>query len=148
MNRTAPSGAFYFIIQFKYMGNNSALSEEEIKEIKEDLLKRKEQILKDLNTVSEKENTESGEDFKATFPEYGDKDDENAQEINEYSTNLATEQVLEKTIKDINIALDRIEKGSYGVCKYCGEPIGKKRMVARPVASSCIECKTRIQESS
>lgn len=130
------------------MGNNSALSEEEIKEIKEDLLKRKEQILKDLNTVSEKENTESGEDFKATFPEYGDKDDENAQEINEYSTNLATEQVLEKTIKDINIALDRIEKGSYGVCKYCGEPIGKKRMVARPVASSCIECKTRIQESS
>ena len=130
------------------MGNNNALSKEEIKEIKDDLLKRKEQILKDLNNISEKENTESGEDFKATFPEYGDKDDENAQEINEYSTNLATEQVLEKTIKDINIALERIENGSYGVCKYCGEAIGKKRMQARPVASSCIECKTRIQDSN
>ena len=130
------------------MENNNALSKDEIKDIKDELLLRKEQILKDLNTVSEKEDTVSGEDFKATFPEYGDKDDENAQEINEYSTNLATEQVLEKTIKDINIALERIENNTYGVCKYCGESIGKKRMQARPVASSCIACKTRIQESS
>ncbi|MDA3839562.1 MAG: TraR/DksA C4-type zinc finger protein [Patescibacteria group bacterium] len=130
------------------MENNNVLSKEEIKEIKEGLMGRKNQIIKDLKNISEKENTDSDEDFKASFPEYGDKDDENAQEINEYSTNLATEQVLEKTIKDINFALARIEGGSYGVCKYCGEEIGKKRMQARPVASSCVACKTKIQESA
>ncbi len=148
MNRTAPMGVFYFNIYIKCMANNNALSKEEIEEIKDDLLKRKDQILKDLKNIGEKEANGSEGDFKTSFPEYGDKDDENAQEINEYSTNLATEQVLEKTIKDINVALDRIKDGTYGVCKYCGDDIGKMRMQARPVASSCIECKTKIQESN
>jgi len=123
------------------------LNKDEVAEIKESLLKRKELILGDLRNIGEKENTGSDEDYKTSFPEYGDKDDENAQEINEYSTNLATEQVLERTLKDINSSLERIENGTYGICKYCGEPIGKKRMQARPVASSCIACKTKIQES-
>lgn len=130
------------------METNNSLSKEEIKEIKEDLIKRKEQILNDLKNIGEKEKNGSEEDYKTSFPEYGDKDDENAQEITEYSTNLATEHVLEGTIKDINLALKRIEEGTYGICKYCGEEIGKKRMIARPVASSCVACKTKIQESN
>ena len=130
------------------MDKNKEISKEEINEIKEDLLKRKEQIINDLKNIGEKENNGNEEDFRTTFPEYGDKDDENAQEINEYSTNLATEQVLEGTLKDIKAALERIESGDYGICKYCGEAIGKKRIQARPVASSCIECKTKIQESN
>ncbi|PLX21496.1 hypothetical protein C0584_02400 [Candidatus Parcubacteria bacterium] len=129
------------------MEKKNSLSKTEIKEIKEELLKRKGQILSDLQGISTKEQSDTDDDYKATFPEYGAKDDENAQEINEYSTNLATEQVLETTLKDINKALERIEEGTYGFCKYCNEPIGKKRIQARPVASSCIECKTKIQDS-
>jgi RNA polymerase-binding protein DksA len=83
----------------------------------------------------------------AKFPEYGDKPDENAQEISDYTTNIATEKVLEKTLEDINKALERIEKGTYGICKYCGREIDQKRLVARPVASSCIACKTELQEN-
>lgn len=147
MNETASKEAFYFNIYNKRMETNNSLSKEEIKGIKEELIKRKEQILSDLKNIGEKEKDGSEEDYKTSFPEYGDKDDENAQEITEYSKNLATEQVLESTIKDINSALDRIDKGTYGICKYCGEEIGRKRMLARPVASSCVACKTKIQES-
>lgn len=129
------------------MNTNNEMTKDEIMSIKEDLLKRKIQILNDLKNIGEKENTGNEEDYRTVFPEYGSKDDENAQEINEYSTNLATEQVLEGALKDINIALERIEEGTYGICKYCNEPIAKKRMLARPVASSCIACKTKIQES-
>ena len=84
---------------------------------------------------------------RVKFPEYGDKADENAQEIDEYSTNLATDKVLESTWRDIISALDRIAQGSYGICKYCQKPIGKKRMLARPVASTCVECKTKLQNT-
>jgi DnaK suppressor protein len=57
------------------------------------------------------------------------------------------EKVLEKSLEDINKALDRMQKGTYGICKYCGQPIAKKRLLARPTASSCVNCKTELQEN-
>ena len=115
--------------------------------IKKDLLKRKERLIKDIKTIAKKRN-ESGEDeYRATFPEYGSKTDENAQEINEYSTNLAQEDILERTLRDIEKALKRIDEGTYGTCKYCNNPINPKRLEARPTASSCISCKTKLQSN-
>ncbi len=41
----------------------------------------------------------------------------------------------------IDAALEKIEQGEYGLCESCGEPIGLKRLEARPVAELCIDCK-------
>ena len=38
-------------------------------------------------------------------------------------------------------ALDRLEKGSINECEDCSEPIGYKRLLARPVTTLCIDCK-------
>jgi DnaK suppressor protein len=38
-------------------------------------------------------------------------------------------------------ALERIEKGTYGICEICGEEIGESRLKARPVTTECINCK-------
>lgn len=122
------------------------LDKKTINGIKAELLERKKSILEDLDNISSKYEHVKDE-YKAKFPEYGNKSDENAQEINEYSTNLAAEKVLEKTLRDINNALERIDQGVYGICKYCKKSIGKKRMLARPVASACIKCKTKLQNS-
>ncbi len=48
-----------------------------------------------------------------------------------------------KLISKIKEALERIEDGTYGLCEACGEPIGEKRLMARPVTTLCIECKAR-----
>lgn len=40
-------------------------------------------------------------------------------------------------------ALERIEKGTYGVCELCGNPIGKNRLMAFPRATLCMDCKRR-----
>lgn len=40
-------------------------------------------------------------------------------------------------------ALDRLEKGSYGQCEFCGEAIGKNRLMAFPRATLCMTCKQR-----
>jgi len=122
------------------------INEKILAEIEKTLSAQKKQILHELSEISQKDSHES--DNTATkFPEYGDKPDENAQEISDYSTNIVTEKVLEKSLEDIEKSLERIKKGTYGICKYCGNPIAEKRLLARPTASSCISCKTELQEN-
>jgi DnaK suppressor protein len=41
----------------------------------------------------------------------------------------------------IERALERIEKGSFGICEECGEEISEGRLKARPVTTLCIKCK-------
>ncbi len=46
-----------------------------------------------------------------------------------------------KLLSRIEEPLERIEQGDYGECASCGEEIGVKRLLARPVARLCITCK-------
>tara|TARA_A100001015_G_scaffold249185_1_gene287001 strand:- start:1737 stop:2162 length:426 start_codon:yes stop_codon:yes gene_type:complete len=48
-----------------------------------------------------------------------------------------------KLISKINSALQRIKDGTYGYCEETGEPIGLKRLIARPVATLSIEAQER-----
>jgi DnaK suppressor protein len=47
-----------------------------------------------------------------------------------------------KLIGKIREALARIDEGTFGICEDCGEPISEARLIARPVTTQCIECKT------
>lgn len=122
------------------VNQDNVLDKKTIEAIKVKLLEREQQLVVELREI-----VKDGGSVK--FPEYGSKSDENAQEIDEYSKNLATEKVLESSLKDVQGALARIADGTYGECKYCKQPIGKQRMLARPVASACIKCKTKLQNS-
>ena len=122
------------------IAQNKNVNQDTLATIKKQLEEKRQQLLEDLQDISDKNN-------RVKFPDYGDKTDDNVQEIGEYSTNLATDKVLESSLRDIEAALQRIEDGTYGACKYCGEPIDEKRLLARPVASACIKCKTRLQNS-
>ncbi len=44
-------------------------------------------------------------------------------------------------LNKIEKTLEAIKRGAYGKCESCGEPIEAKRLLARPVASLCIDCK-------
>jgi len=48
-----------------------------------------------------------------------------------------------KLISKIDEALDRIKKGEYGYCEITGEPIGIKRLEARPIATLTVEAQER-----
>lgn len=93
-------------------------------------------------------NPQNKDDFNAEFPQIGDKEDENAAEVETYSTNLTLERTLESALRDVKKALERIAKGNYGVCKYCNKEIDAKRLVARPTSSACIECKKRLTQEA
>ena len=55
------------------------------------------------------------------------------------SFELRTRDRERKLINKINTALQRVEDGSYGYCEETGEPIGLKRLEARPVATLSLE---------
>jgi DnaK suppressor protein len=61
----------------------------------------------------------------------------------EFALELRTRDRERKLIRKIDDALSRIGDGSYGYCIETGEPIGVKRLEARPVATLCIEAQER-----
>ena len=91
---------------------------------KKDLLKESSQTLKKLQ---KEENSPT--------PDLTDR----ATEEIERSFELRTRDRERKLINKINEALKRIDDGSYGYCEETGEPIGIKRLEARPVATLSLE---------
>jgi DnaK suppressor protein len=61
----------------------------------------------------------------------------------EFALELRTRDRERKLIRKIEEALSRIEDGTYGYCNETGEPIGVKRLEARPVATLSIEAQER-----
>lgn len=59
--------------------------------------------------------------------------------MTEYATNIAEGYDLEEQLRKVNTALQRIETGTYGVCKLGGEDISLARLEAAPEAENCVE---------
>lgn len=61
----------------------------------------------------------------------------------ETSLELRTRDRYRKLMNKIDEAIERIETGAYGYCEETGDPIGIKRLEARPIATLSIEAQER-----
>jgi len=129
------------------MAKTPAFSQEFLQKIEEQLKLEKVRLEKELAKFTNKNQHVAG-DYDATFPEYGDKEDENAQEVAQYTTNKPLEIALESELRDVGKSLDRLKKGDYGVCKYCKKPIDEKRLLARPTSGACVSCKKTLTQET
>ena len=43
-------------------------------------------------------------------------------------------------LRDVNLALQRVEDGTYGICNDCGNRIDPRRVLAQPTALRCLDC--------
>ena len=70
-----------------------------------------------------------------------DSADENevADKLEELEENTGIVSSLDKQLIEVNAALDRIEKGTYGICEACGKPIEVERLEANPSARNSIK---------
>ena len=82
------------------------------------------------------------EHMKQDSSKLSDPNDAATQE-EEFRLELRTRDRERKLISKIDQALQRIEDGSYGYCEDTGEPIGIKRLEARPIATLSIEAQER-----
>lgn len=119
------------------------MSKENLKKIKEQLETEQEKLEAALRAFTTK-SRHNPNDFNAVFPQFGEKDEDNAAEVAAYSDSLTLERNLESTLRDIKNALERINHGTYGICRYCKNPIDEKRLLARPTSNSCVECKKQL----
>jgi len=118
-----------------------------IEEIRAKLIAEQERLKKDLARFAHK-NPHLADDYDTNFPDYGDDESENAAEVAQYDTNLRVEQTLEKKLRDIIKSLQRLEKGEYGICTYCKEPIKEARLRARPTSGACVSCKKTLTQEA
>jgi DnaK suppressor protein len=66
-----------------------------------------------------------------------------AQTTSERAQVLSLVDGLRQRLEDLLAALERVEKGTYGLCVQCGREIAPERLEAVPAASLCIKCKQR-----
>ncbi|WP_457640241.1 TraR/DksA family transcriptional regulator [Persephonella sp.] len=103
----------------------------DIEKIRENLLKKKAEILESLsNNTGEDLNEKSGVEDAA---------DVVTSEMSR-ETLYKLSQAERETLFYIDIALKKIENGTYGICEECGAQIGEKRLEAIPWVRLCIDC--------
>lgn len=87
--------------------------------------------------------TEKKENEHPQWEDYGQKTDENAAEVSEYADRVSLQESLGERLLEINLALDAIAKGTYGICSTCGDPIEEARLKVMPTAVTCLTCKRK-----
>ncbi|MDH3275641.1 MAG: TraR/DksA family transcriptional regulator [Gammaproteobacteria bacterium] len=58
----------------------------------------------------------------------------------------ASGQRREAMLRNIEAALNRVDDGSYGLCRNCDEPINPKRLEFDPTALRCIDCASKLEQ--
>lgn len=120
-----------------------------IKEFKKRLEKEKILIEEQLKKFAKEDKKLPG-DWKTVFPKYDSGEsggaalEKAADEVEEYETLLSIEYALENKLKDINLALEKIEKGQYGICEKCQKEIPLARLKVSPEARFCLKCQVKI----
>jgi len=113
------------------------VSKRKFQEIKKLLEARREEILKEVaGDLSSGLNSET-----ISYPDLSDL----ASIESDRNFSIRIKERERRLLKKINLALEQIKNGSFGICESCGEEIGKKRLLARPVATLCIQCKTEAE---
>ena len=106
---------------------------------KEKLLKEKECLVEELKTVG-RINPDNSKDWEAVPGEQGnDPADRNdyADHLEQFEENSAILNRLETEFNEVIAALERIDKGTYGLCEETKEQISRERLEAYPAARTC-----------
>jgi len=117
------------------------LNKEFIEARKVDLEKKQTELKEQLSSIVTKDRQST--EFDADFPDFGDKEDDNAAEVAVYQGNISMEEDIKFSLERIKKALEIIQQGKYGICDRCGEPIAEQRLIVFPQATACMNCKHR-----
>jgi RNA polymerase-binding protein DksA len=112
-------------------------------EFKKYILKKKEEILENINHISDemlkKSQKEASGDISGYTYHMADVATDNYDR--EFSLGLASDE--RKFIYELDDALKKIEDGTYGICEVCKKLIAKTRLKAVPHARLCVKCQEK-----
>lgn len=114
------------------------MDEQELAEIRAHLLKMRDDVLAE----SERAYAASQSLGKDGVPDIGDMSSNSYHQ--EVLMNLSETQ--RSRVRDIDAALERMDKGVYGLCMRCEEEIPARRMEVRPFSRYCVDCKAEVEK--
>ncbi|MFY9492890.1 MAG: TraR/DksA family transcriptional regulator [Minisyncoccia bacterium] len=114
------------------------MNQEILNELKSALEKEKKTLTEELSSVAHPDKKVKG-DWDADYKDLGNDWDDNSQEVTEYATRLPLEHELEIHLQEVDAALEKITKNSYGICEKCGEAMDIDRLRAEPSARNCTQ---------
>lgn len=110
------------------------LTKEQLAQYEEQLIEEKEKLA--LALSHQNPNVDFGDDVDAG--------DEEADETEAFATVLGVKQVEKEHLLDVEHALDKIKKGTYGKCEHCEEPITADVLAVEPESRLCKSCKALV----
>ena len=103
----------------------------DLEKYKTRLLEEKEKLEKQVKAL---QNYDMGSDT--------DHGEEEADELEEYMNTTGEVAPLQARLEDINIALDKLTEGTYGICEKCHKEISPEVLEAVPESRLCQDCKS------
>jgi RNA polymerase-binding transcription factor DksA len=95
-----------------------------------------------LDELEQLDNNSSTAEERREGSPFGKREEE-ATESFELEKRLALERQIKDHMAEVEHALSKFEKGTYGLCDICGQPIDPARLEALPQANLCLNCKAK-----
>jgi RNA polymerase-binding protein DksA len=119
------------------------LVKKELNEFKKLVLKKKQEVLDEINHISEDTLKKSQKEASGDISGYTYHMADVATDTydREFSMGIASNE--RKVIYELDDALKRIEEGTFGICEECEGSISKNRLKAVPYARCCVKCQEK-----
>jgi RNA polymerase-binding transcription factor DksA len=105
---------------------------------------RLEGIRDDLHREQAEATSETGGELSGVDQHPGD----SGTETFEMEKNVSLLEQVEDELQEIELAFQRLERGTYGTCQACGRPIGDERLEAMPATRFCIEDQAKAEREA
>ena len=117
-------------------------------ELRQMLVESREEIVKEIQGKVRKVRRESEEKSHSSYHRSDFDEGSDVEFDTQEDVDIALIQMKAKTLEKINLALDRLEEGIYGLCPDCGEEISQLRLRVLPFAIRCKDCEELSENDS
>jgi RNA polymerase-binding protein DksA len=117
----------------------------ELEKFRVRLLEERERLEAELQEIENRTARISEADRASELSAYEDHPADLASETFEREKDLAIGESVQGLLNQVLIALEKVDRGTYGICDACSKPIKKARLNALPFATLCVECQDRIE---
>lgn len=136
MQQDRPGGTQGLKSTRKTMAKKRNLAKEQLRKIKATLVERRNQLKNNLKSGLVEIENQEGHHLA------------DLEDIDNIQDNDAVFEVVNNasaSLDQIEKAIEKIDKGTYGTCEDCGLPITVERLKALPFATQCIECRRKAE---
>jgi len=106
------------------------------------IIKKKEELLSELGYLETSSMSSTSKDQSGDLSSYSYHMADQGTDTMEREMAFSLASREGRYLHHLDEALERIESGTYGICRSCGKEISKTRLEAVPNATQCIDCKT------